>query len=147
MPIRLVEVSPQSNEKREVLVSKDEFLIGRGTDCDLQLGGNEVSRHHCMVRTQMGDYFLMDLGSSNGTFLNGLRVRSQASLKSHDELQIGPFRFIVELGDDESVHWGSAEGFTPSDTTCKFTNIKKEIEQARKEGLIDTPDEPAKEQP
>src|SRR5262249_50988552 len=72
---------------------------GRGTDCDLRLPVSDVSRHHCIIRLGIGEAAVVDLGSSNGTYLNGQRVRSQAALKSGDELKVGPCRFLVDLGD------------------------------------------------
>ena len=50
-------------------------LLGRGTDCDLRLVDPGVSRHHCELRVEDGQVVLVDLGSTNGTFVNGQPVR------------------------------------------------------------------------
>jgi hypothetical protein len=49
-------------------------LLGRGTDCDLRLVDNGVSRHHAEIRVTEDDAVLNDLGSTNGTFVNGQQV-------------------------------------------------------------------------
>lgn len=62
---------------REIdLRRKRRVLIGRGEDCDIQLSSDRVSRHHCEVTFQDGHAEVKDLGSTNGTYLNGHRVRS-----------------------------------------------------------------------
>ena len=50
-------------------------LLGRGTDCDLRLVDPGVSRHHSELRVEDGQVVLVDLGSTNGTFVNGQPVR------------------------------------------------------------------------
>ncbi|TQN28642.1 type III secretion system (T3SS) inner membrane Yop/YscD-like protein [Haloactinospora alba] len=50
-------------------------LLGRGTDCDLRLVDNGVSRHHAEIRVEDNDASLVDLGSTNGTFVNGEQVQ------------------------------------------------------------------------
>ncbi len=51
------------------------LLLGRARDCDLRLEGDHlVSRHHAELVRQEGEWFVRDLGSSNGTLLNGLKV-------------------------------------------------------------------------
>jgi pSer/pThr/pTyr-binding forkhead associated (FHA) protein len=100
MKARLIEPGSTPEQTREILLSQSEFLIGRGADCDLRLRAARVSRHHCLLRTQAGGVTLADLGSSNGTFLNGQRVTSQAALRSGDLVQVGDFSFVVELGDE-----------------------------------------------
>ena len=53
---------------------KSTWVIGRGYDCDLVVTDAAVSGHHCRL-TQQGDGFLLeDLGSRNGTFVNGIRI-------------------------------------------------------------------------
>ena len=99
--VRLVERGADAGQTREILLNQEEFLIGRGTDCDLRLRMNEVSRHHCIIHVRPDDVTLLDLGSSNGTYLNGQRVRSQATLHTGDELQLGSAVFLIDLGDKE----------------------------------------------
>jgi pSer/pThr/pTyr-binding forkhead associated (FHA) protein len=99
MKVRLIERGDSPEQTREILVGKDQFLIGRGPDCDLRLHGDTVSRHHCIIRQEADEAALVDLGSSNGTFVNGTRVRSQAALTSGDVLKVGDFSFVVLLGD------------------------------------------------
>ena len=60
---------------REVDVRrKKRVLIGRGDDCDIKLVSDRVSRHHCEVLYKDGHYELRDLGSTNGTYVDGARV-------------------------------------------------------------------------
>ena len=83
--IRLIERGATPAQSREIPINEHEFLIGRGADCNLKLRSDEISRHHCTIRVSSDGATLMDLGSSNGTYLNGQRVRSQADLTSGDE--------------------------------------------------------------
>jgi pSer/pThr/pTyr-binding forkhead associated (FHA) protein len=53
-------------------------LLGRGTDCDLRLVDPGVSRHHAELRVENDQVVLVDLGSTNGTFVNGQPVRRVA---------------------------------------------------------------------
>ena len=97
--VRLFERGTAEEPAREIPVEKEEFLIGRAPDCDLRLPLAAVSRHHCMLRVAADEVTLVDLGSSNGTYLNGQRVRSQATLRSGDEMQVENFFWMVDLGD------------------------------------------------
>ncbi len=99
MAPRLIEPAVGSEGSREIMISKEEFLIGRGSDCDLRINDEDISRHHCLLRTRGIEVTLSDLGSSNGTFVNAKRVLSQVTLASGDEVRVGKCRFVVALDD------------------------------------------------
>jgi pSer/pThr/pTyr-binding forkhead associated (FHA) protein len=99
MKARLIERGADEKHTREIPITQTELLIGRGADCDLRLPVPDVSRHHCIVRVGTDEALVVDLGSSNGTYLNGERVRSQATLHSGDLLSVGECQFVVDLGD------------------------------------------------
>jgi len=63
-------------------------ILGRGTDCDLRLVDQGVSRHHAEIRVEDGDVVLVDLGSTNGTFVNGQPVR-RVSLTDGTRVTLG----------------------------------------------------------
>jgi pSer/pThr/pTyr-binding forkhead associated (FHA) protein len=112
-------------KRREIAITKEEFLIGRGPDCDLRLGSSAVSRHHCLMRVRGQEVTVTDLGSSNGTFLNGKRVRSSAPLHSGDELRCGSFTFVLQLADDEGIAWGTEPDVDPNANTAKLKDAKR----------------------
>jgi pSer/pThr/pTyr-binding forkhead associated (FHA) protein len=99
MTARLIEIGVQGNRTKEFLLGGEEFMLGRGRDCDLRLRDASISRHHCMIRMRRHEATLVDLGSSNGTYVNGNRVISQAALKSGDEITLGEFHFHIDLGE------------------------------------------------
>ena len=71
-----------------------ELSIGRADDCDLILDEATVSRHHAVLRRTPEGWELRDVGSTNGTRVNGWRVE-QAALHAGDELRLGHSRFVV----------------------------------------------------
>jgi pSer/pThr/pTyr-binding forkhead associated (FHA) protein len=71
-------------------------IFGRSPSADVILDDTSVSRHHMMVSFKSGSLRVTDLESSNGTFLNGVKVREQ-ELKSGDVILIGTHRFVVQL--------------------------------------------------
>lgn len=97
--LRLIQRGATPADVREIAVTLPEFLIGRGHDCDLRLGDSEVSRHHCIIHQRDGEVTLLDLGSANGTYLNGQRIRSLAPLRTGDELRVGNVAYSIDLGD------------------------------------------------
>jgi pSer/pThr/pTyr-binding forkhead associated (FHA) protein len=118
-------IESEAAERREIAITKEEFLIGRGSDCDLRLGSSAVSRHHCLVRVRGQEATVTDLGSSNGTFLNGKRVRSSSPLRSGDELRLGSFAFVLQLADDEGIAWGTEPDVDPNANTTKLKDVKR----------------------
>jgi pSer/pThr/pTyr-binding forkhead associated (FHA) protein len=76
---------------------QDLVVIGRNTTCDMVLDNLGVSREHAQIERSAGVYVLHDLGSNNGTFVNGKRVDNY-NLNSGDEFSIGKFTFEVDLG-------------------------------------------------
>jgi uncharacterized protein YkwD len=69
--------------------------IGSAATNDLILPHQSVSPRHAMIRHTLGRYHLRDLGSTNGTFLNGRRIESEEPLKPGDEMRFGAARFAM----------------------------------------------------
>lgn len=82
---------------REIALARDRTVLGRQQDSTVCLPGKAVSRHHAQVLRRNGDFFIEDLGSSNGTYLNGQRLvpNVPTTLYDDDRVQIGPFLFTL----------------------------------------------------
>jgi pSer/pThr/pTyr-binding forkhead associated (FHA) protein len=81
-------------------IVKDLIVVGRKEDCDVRLEHKSVSKMHCVIVKTDGLLLLRDLGSTNGTRVNGTRVR-RAALLPNDQVSIAHFKFRVFLGPDE----------------------------------------------
>jgi pSer/pThr/pTyr-binding forkhead associated (FHA) protein len=83
---------------REVIIPVTEFLIGRGEECHLRPRSDAISRRHCVVAVNDNQVVLRDLGSKNGSYVNGERVEGSRELHAGDLLQVGPLQFelVVE---------------------------------------------------
>jgi hypothetical protein len=84
-------------------LAKDEMLIGRGSDADIVLPERQVSRYHSKILYRDGRYLLEDLGSKNGTFLNGQQVNGTAAIQDGDEIQIALCVRMLFVGTDATV--------------------------------------------
>lgn len=78
-------------------VAKEMTLVGRQDECDVKLDHKSVSKIHCVIVKTDGLLLLRDLGSTNGTRVNGTRVR-RAALLPNDKLSVANFHFRVLFG-------------------------------------------------
>ena len=81
----------------EIPLKKTKFVIGRSQECTLRAGSDAISRRHCEIRLTQSHVSIIDLGSRNGTIVNGDRIESETPLKSGDKVAVGPLRFQLHL--------------------------------------------------
>lgn len=82
---------------RTIRLGHGKFLVGREEDCQLRPNNELVSRHHCLFNLDDYSLRLRDLGSTNGTIVNGDRIRGEVLLQDGDRVQIGRLDLQVVL--------------------------------------------------
>lgn len=73
----------------------EKLLIGRRSHCDISLRFSNVSSHHCEMEWKDGYWYLRDLGSSNGTKVNGMRIETKVVMPG-DEIMISKHAFTID---------------------------------------------------
>jgi predicted component of type VI protein secretion system len=91
-------------DKRRVALSEGEFTIGRSRGCGVVLRDPSVSRGHALLCVSRGKVTLQDLGSSNGTFVNGKRLEGETPLAAGDRLVLGETELHLRWAES----WGEA---------------------------------------
>jgi pSer/pThr/pTyr-binding forkhead associated (FHA) protein len=92
--LRIVQGRPQG---KSMLFPRGEYVFGRGDECHVRPNSDWVSRQHCLLRVTAEGAFLRDLGSRNGTLVNGARLLDERHLEHGDQVQVGPLVFEVVL--------------------------------------------------
>lgn len=78
-----------SSSIAELLKNKNSIVIGRSKEADFRINDNLISRKHTQITKEGDKYFVIDLGSTNGTYVNEQRISTKVELKAGDELRIG----------------------------------------------------------
>jgi sigma-B regulation protein RsbU (phosphoserine phosphatase) len=78
----------QGSEQKNIVLNRIPFNVGRKVDKDLVIADPRVSRDHAQIMQEGADFFLVDLGSKHGTFVNGERIQRQ-KLERGDRLEFG----------------------------------------------------------
>jgi predicted component of type VI protein secretion system len=90
-------------------LAENRQVIGRRLDATIPIDDSKASRDHALVDFRNGFFYLVDLGSTNGTYVNGRRVQHATRLSLGDHLRIGNSVFKVELvrkaNEGASKHW------------------------------------------
>lgn len=99
----------QEDVQRSFEISGKETCVGRDPECDIQLSDILVSRYHFKIHKKGSDHYITDLGSANGTSVNGvtLRKKTPLKLKSNDSIEIMTLKMTFELHDkqfDQNLH-------------------------------------------
>jgi len=78
-------------------ISDDVVVIGRREGCAVCLPGSTISRRHAQIRNIDGQYYLSDLGSTNGSLLNGEALVGEEQLHDRDEIGVGIYKLIFRM--------------------------------------------------
>jgi pSer/pThr/pTyr-binding forkhead associated (FHA) protein len=84
---------------RTISIKRNRLLIGRAEECDVRPLSEDVSRRHCEVVVGPSDTWIEDLGSRNGTFVNGVRIAEKTRLSSGDMIRVGSLELQVSCSD------------------------------------------------
>jgi len=96
-------IAAGNKQGSSISLPQGKFLVGREEDCHLRPNSDLVSRHHCVFTVDDFSVRLRDLGSTNGTFVNGERLKGAVMLKQGDRVLIGKLDFEVILQEDRST--------------------------------------------
>ncbi|MCE9624519.1 MAG: FHA domain-containing protein [Deltaproteobacteria bacterium] len=96
----------KSQEEQEYSLHQDNIVFGRINTCDIELPVKSVSRRHAEIVREAQDYFLSDLKSGNGTFLNNQKIRPMEKnlLRSGDLIRIEDYEIRFILAEDNAEH-------------------------------------------
>lgn len=83
-------------------LSRDLTVVGRKEDCDLRLDHKSISKFHCVIVKMENTLLIRDLGSTNGTMVNGKKIR-RATLKNSDCLNIANLPFRIQIGSGDAI--------------------------------------------
>ncbi len=97
MPARLVPL----NDGPPIPLDRDLTLVGRAEEVDVRIDHKSISKLHCAVLVADGLLVVRDLGSTNGTRVNGQRVR-RGTLLPNDHLSLAKFSYQFRVGEDAS---------------------------------------------
>ncbi len=102
----LVKIHPASPLDKPVELSQTETTIGRDESSSLMLEQDSISRRHAQIENRNGEFLLRDLGSTNGTFVNEVRVNVPVSLSPGDRIRFGNqiFKFLTTDGIESQYH-------------------------------------------
>jgi EAL domain-containing protein (putative c-di-GMP-specific phosphodiesterase class I) len=114
----------------QVTIESIPFVIGRAENCSLKLVDNRISRHHSEIRLGGDFLWIRDLGSTNGTFVNGQQIDQAQLLDPDDTISIGKYNFKVKpisstssITANETVH----ETFSNELDHCELSKIDPKI--------------------
>ena len=111
-------VSTRGSTMQEYVFDRPRLIIGRTEHNDLAIPSRFVSRHHALLVRHGGATFLMDLNSSNGTFVNSKRVSNHV-LANDDVIAIG--HHTIKFSDPHAIKRGSLDGVEFADTVVMKT--------------------------
>jgi pSer/pThr/pTyr-binding forkhead associated (FHA) protein len=95
----------KGDSRWNIPIDKGETQIGRSTECDLILQAPSVSRIHGIIKVFGDGVYLKDLGSRNGTYINGVRIVDEKKLNINDIIRFGELEFCLrelEEGDEKT---------------------------------------------
>lgn len=93
-PSLMISKGPESGKR--FFLTQSKITIGRERTNNIQINDSEMSRYHAEIIYENGHYFLVDYGSSNGSFINGKQVK-KSILRDNDEIKMGNTYLVVKL--------------------------------------------------
>ena len=117
--------SPPTQARHLDLKGRDTFTLGRDPLNDMAVNHPSVSRFHAQIKNQNGSYIVVDLNSTNGTFLNGKQIVGHHPLRVGDTIRVGPTSLVFNL--NETLFHSNEEGNLRIDAVGLNKVINKDL--------------------
>ncbi len=95
-PVGQLILQGTEGEPQQWLVSEGSLILGRAKECQISIADTRLSRRHTQLRCEGRRVVISDLGSVNGTFVNGARVLEPQELHHGDRVRVGPFELLYQ---------------------------------------------------
>ena len=139
MAVNLVLLKKNGLQKNFSLPS-NVTVIGRRSDCDLHIPLITISKRHCQLSFNKGVLTLRDLGSCNGTILNGKAI-DEAVIQAGDSLEVGPLTFVFQIdGQPQKISPPSQDKQKPSQPETGKKDSSRDSTAAPTEDLTEPDD-------
>jgi len=113
----------RDDDLREYILRNDTTSIGRIATNDIRLIDEMVSGHHAKIIRFQNNYFIEDMASTNGSFVNGKRIR-KCVLKDGDKISFGPYKLMFQIGVEDYINEPNFDKPTNRDT---FVSIEDTV--------------------
>src|SRR5580704_10566703 len=91
-------VASGAHQGKVISITGPQFLIGRDAQCHLRPASQAISKHHCGVLIRDGQIFIKDFGSTNGTLVNDVLIRSaEIQVIDGSSIKLGPLDFTLSI--------------------------------------------------
>lgn len=117
--------TPPTQSRHLDLKGRDTFTLGRDPLNDMEINHPSVSRFHAQIKKQDGSYIVLDLNSTNGTFLNGKQIVGHHPLRVGDSIRVGPTNLVFNL--NETLLHSNEEGNLRIDALGLNKQINKDL--------------------
>lgn len=117
--------APPTQSRHLDLKGRDTFTLGRDPLNDMEINHPSVSRFHAQIKKQDGSYIVLDLNSTNGTFLNGKQIAGHHPLRVGDSIRVGPTNLVFNL--NETLLHSNEEGNLRIDAIGLNKQINKDL--------------------
>lgn len=111
----LITLTEKGGESEQLTFEKEEVTIGRLAGNDIVLNKGNVSKYHSRIVLKDGKYIVVDLKSTNGTFVNGKKIGAPQVVRPSDKIYVGDYIINVEAPEEGAEEGGDETGYAPDD--------------------------------
>lgn len=122
IPVLVAQAGPLNGQRWLI---RDAIIVGRDSTCDIEIPNRQVSRQHARFTPTGKGLYLEDLGSKNGTYVNGQIIVDPAILTDGDVVQIALAQQFVYLSSDATLPLEAVAGFEPAPTKSGQLHLEK----------------------
>jgi DNA-binding winged helix-turn-helix (wHTH) protein len=91
-------IRDENQPAQQLPMPKDEVTIGRGEECEIVVDNRNISRQHIRIYKESDRFFIQDLDSKNGTWVNSQQLKGRRELQNNDEIRLAAGTFIQFIG-------------------------------------------------
>lgn len=139
-----VRITTQTGQQVEATIAGSRGIIGRSVKCDVLVPDESLSRQHCQIEIENGNFFVTDLGSANGVFINGTRIdpNTKTAYHNYQQLTLGTLDCHIE-----EIDSGPRINYPQSSRPIQETNEPTITKRVPREVLKSSPEKPPKSFP